>query len=310
MNAQHSTRPLARSYPYSIDAAALAPQLEALANEIASISLSANDMNAMMLGGIAEFSSLLRSFPVHEGKLLERGIGLLGQFNPDLVVITQNVRLPVSAAAIDLVEKNGEALVRGLMLDIDARTRKTYTPDIILLNKKTQVAHVIDVKRSLSSYETSRITELKTRMLAAALVVPDLLWKEHHRLVAHDVRVVIIDASGKRGSDQGVWPLANLDHLLEVTGAASAILQLRQLFQVRVDANWHRAREQLIETASTGNAKPPRTSAAFGRPSTDEDFAVNETGAGRDDDPADRRTGTSHSAVRFGFARLPGVANA
>jgi hypothetical protein len=154
---------------------------------------------------------------VLEGRLLEHGIRLLAGCNPDLVVLTQNIRLPVSPAALQLVEKNDEALYRQLTLDIDAPTRKSYTPDLIIVHRPTSVAYVVDVKRSLSSYESTRIGELKTRMLAGSLVVPDLLYRDHHRLVVTEVRVVIIEASGSRPDiERGVWPLSHLDHLLPV----------------------------------------------------------------------------------------------
>lgn len=76
-------------------------------------------------------------------------------------------------------------------------------------------------------------------MLAAALVVPDLLYKEHRRLQAIEVRVVILNAENQRSDlEGGVWPLSHLDHLLEVAGAGEVMAELRALFQARIEANW------------------------------------------------------------------------
>jgi hypothetical protein len=307
--------PAVRTYAQSVDTASVQTRLEALVDETAAATLSAADMSAMMRDGIAAFSSLLRAFPVQEGRLLERGISLLARYNPDLTVLTQNLRLPVSPAALELVEKNNEALVRGLTLDVDARSRKTYTPDLIILNRVTSIAHLIDVKRSLSSYENTRIADLKTRMLASALVVPDLLWKEHQRLVATDVRVVIIDASGRRTDiEHGIWPLSHLDHLLEVNGAADAAMALREMFHARVDANWHSARDQMIADAMP--AVPPAKAIALDGISADHAQArpniivdAKGKGAGAPIPGPDDPIIASSANIRFGFARAPGVAH-
>jgi len=232
--------------------------------------------------------------PSHEGRLLERGIAMLAGFNSDLMVLTQNIRLPVSKAAVELVEMNRPAQYRSLTLDADCSGRKSYTPDLIVLNRKTHVAHVVDVKRSLNSYETSRITDLKTRMLAASLIVPDLLYKEHRRLVAEDVRVVILNAENQRTDiEGGVWPLSHLDHLLEVTGAGEMVKSLQQAFRHRIEQNWKQALQQVT---GRGEGRAASSTAASLT-------QANETPAsGRPDIDAGP---PPDGVVRFGFARIP-----
>jgi hypothetical protein len=251
-------RPSATPFANAVDLNELAPHLEALAEDTVAAGLGADEMITAIASGVTALSSLLRSYPVLEGRLLEHGIRLLAGCNPDLVVLTENIRLPVSPAALQLVEKNDEALYRQLTLDIDAPTRKSYTPDLIIVHRPTSVAYVVDVKRSLSSYESTRIGELKTRMLAGSLVVPDLLYRDHHRLVVTEVRVVIIEASGSRPDiERGVWPLSHLDHLLDVSGASSAITELRRLFKNRVDENWRQGTTTLPSNVSGGTAEIP-----------------------------------------------------
>ncbi len=245
----------APAYPHAADHAVLLPALKTLVDEIASASLSRDMLGRALDTGMAEVSTVLRAVPSAEGKLLERGISVLAGCNPDLIVLTQNLRLPVTKAATELVEMNDPALYRSLSLDADSGGRKTYTPDLLVLNRRTEVAHLIDVKRSLGSYELSRIAELKHRMLAAALVVPDLLYKEHRRLRAKEVRVVILNAQNQRADiDGGVWPLSHLDHLLEVTGAGTAMAQLRELFQRRVEENWSAALSSRRDAGPVMNA--------------------------------------------------------
>lgn len=190
-------------YPHAADLDAMRPSLEALIKDIVSTSLSIETLEKALSAGMSEIASVLRSVPVAEGRLLERGIALVAGLNPDLVVLTKNIKLPVTRAASELVEMNDPALYRSLSLDADSGGRKTYTPDLLILNRRTEVAHLIDVKRSLGSYELSRIAELKHRMLAAALVVPDLLYKEHRRLHAKEVRVVILNAENQRTTRTG-----------------------------------------------------------------------------------------------------------
>ncbi|MFB2553969.1 hypothetical protein [Ensifer soli] len=242
------------SYAHVVDLDAMRPQIDALVAEIVSSALSAEMFRQALAAGMNEIASVLRAVPTAEGRLLERGIGLVARGNPDLVVLTDNLRLPVTKAASELVAMNDPSLVRSLSLDADNGGRKSYTPDLLILNRPTKVAHLVDVKRSLGSYEVSRIAELKQRMLAAALVVPDLLFREHRRLHVEEVRVVILNAENQRTDvEGGVWPLSHLDHLVEATGAGRLIEHLRGLFRDQVEANWLAA--LAAHTASVANLR-------------------------------------------------------
>lgn len=242
-------------YQHSADLKLLEPQLEALVTETTASTLSVEAMRKSFEGSLEEAASVLRSVPVHEGRLLERGIDLLAACNPDLVVLTENIRLALTPAAMQLVEHNEAHLFRGLTLDADTGGRKSYTPDHLIINRLTGVAHMVDVKRSLTSYEASRIADLKTRMLASALVVPDHVYKGHHRLSVKEVRVVILNAQtgGRNDIKGGIWPLSHLDHLLEATGAGEALLWLRKMFRERIDANWRAARGPIADAVHDGS---------------------------------------------------------
>ncbi|WP_275787478.1 hypothetical protein [Pararhizobium gei] len=227
------------SYAHIVDLDVMRSQIDTLVAEIVSSALSTDLLRKALTAGMNEITSVLRVVPIAEGRLLERGIGLVAKRNPDLVVLTDNLRLPVTKAASELVAMNDPSLVKSLSLDADNGGRKSYTPDLLILNRLTKVAHLVDVKRSLGSYEVSRIAELKQRMLAAALVVPDLLFKEYRRLHVEEVRVVILNAENQRTDiEAGVWPLSHLDHLLEITGAGRLMEHLREVFRVQVEANW------------------------------------------------------------------------
>jgi hypothetical protein len=227
------------------DQVVLARALDQLVRDEIARSVSVDAMITMHEGGIAGLASLANASSVAEGRLLEKVIALIAESNPNLSVFAQ-VRLPVREDALELVEKNPEALYRGLTLDANARTRKSYIADLIILNRVTRLGHVIDIKRSLGSYEAARILELRQRMLAAALVAPDLLWKDHQRMAVDEVRVVILEAAGKRTDVRnGIWNLGHLDHLLEVPGAADLVRRVRQDFERLTEQNLLEARDQL-----------------------------------------------------------------
>lgn len=281
---------------HAVDVEQLRSQIERLVDEVASATMGTADLQRALVAGMDDIAALLRAVPVAEGRLLERGIGLIAKFNPELVVLSENLRLPVTKAAAELVAMNDAALTKALSLDADSGGRKSYTPDLLILNRSTRIAHLVDVKRSLGSYEVSRIAELKNRMLAAALVVPDLLYKEHRRLHVDEVRVVILNAENQRTDiEGGVWPLTHLDHLLEVEGAGEAMMHLRELFRRRVEENWLAALN-----AHSADIRPVNPDTQ-----TESTGDVSSSARGADAVPQVLRV-----PVSIGFARPPRLASA
>ncbi|UXS11597.1 hypothetical protein FY133_18355 [Agrobacterium tumefaciens] len=292
-----SGAPDAPAYPHAADLDALQPRFDVLIDALSSQPFSAGALSKALAGGVNEAAAILRAIPIQEGRLLERGIGIIADLNPDLVVLTQNLRLPVTKTALELVEKNDPKHFRSLTLDADTGGRKTYTPDLIVVNRKTKLSYVIDVKRSLGSYEVSRINELKSRMLAAALVVPDLLYRDHHRLVAEEVQVVILNAENQRTDIAGgVWPLSDLDHLVEVSGAGKAIGMLRERFHARIDANWKLAHNSI---------RPTEVPARRCAPAGIADGNGNELCGAGEDPITEAPQPAGRGQIRVGFARIP-----
>lgn len=284
------------SYDLTVNLVDMRPALEQLVGDVVDTALSGAMFGRALAAGMDDIASVMRAVPAAEGRLLERGIGFLAKRNPDLVVLTDNLRLPVTKAAAELVAMNDVALVKSLSLDADSGGRKSYTPDLLIINRSTKIGHMVDVKRSLNSYEVSRITELKNRMLAAALVVPDLLYKEHRRLHVEEVRVVILNAENQRTDiDGGVWPLTHLDHLLEIAGAGEVMAHLRELFQRRVEANWMSA----LNGHRFDTTPIPMT------PSSD---PIADNVARRH--PRDEESSVSRAPVSIGFARPPSIVRA
>lgn len=189
-----------------------------------------------VLGDYVGLASLIRSLSFHEGKLLERAMIALGQRNSDLVILSQSLRLPVTPAALEAIARNRSGRLKGLAFDAEARTRMSYTPDLIVVNRARHTATVIDMKRSVASYlDTNRLEDLKRRMLAVSLILPDWLYREHQRLMVDEVGIAIVDgASAPSDHDAGIWALDEIDDLLEIDGAAAAMQAMRTAFGERM----------------------------------------------------------------------------
>ena len=190
-----------------------------------------------VLGCYAPMASLLRSVSFHEGRLLERGLAVIAAGHPDLEVLGKPLKLPLVEAAVQAISNNSWDVLKGVSFDCDMRTERTYTPDLIIVNRGTRRALVIDLKRSLAAYGDSTLADLKARMMAAGLVLPDFLYKRHKRLSISHVDIAVIDgASHKSDHTQGIWKISELDDLLGLPGAAAAMERLRSTFGERVRA--------------------------------------------------------------------------
>ncbi|WP_245433203.1 hypothetical protein [Rhizobium sp. L43] len=189
-----------------------------------------------ILGRYINLASMVRAVSFREGKLLEQAFERLSKQNPDLVVLVQSLKLPLVKAAVEAVTGNDWKHLDGVRLDCEAPAKGYYTPDLILVNRARHLAFILDLKRSLASYgDTTRLEELKLKMLASAMILPDWLYKNHKRLMVDNVGVAIVDGAS-RPSDHasGVWALNEIDDLLEIDGAAACMAELRVCFGRRV----------------------------------------------------------------------------
>jgi hypothetical protein len=140
-----------------------------------------------------------------------------------------------------------------------------------VVNRARHTAYILDLKRSLASYgDTSRLEELKLKMMAGPMVLSDWLYKYHKRLMVDTVEVAIVDGAG-RPSDHaaGIWALSEIDDLLEIDGVAMCMAELRARFGRRVrELQETEARKalgvmgmSLTEAATAVAANPPRQGA-------------------------------------------------
>jgi len=189
----------------------------------------------------------IRSATTLEGVLLERGIELVAMINPDLVVVPLDRPLPVHETAKAVFRRNDWSRASSLRLDSEVATREFYKPDILIVDCARQLALIIDVKRSVSSYKPRTLAELRSRMMASALVVRDVLERDHDAPPVARADIAIIDGAGEcRDEAKGIFALADLDWILRVEGAANAITRLRALFGTKVRAVLDRRCEAIV----------------------------------------------------------------
>ncbi|WP_342242352.1 hypothetical protein [Ensifer sp. OTU672] len=228
--------PVLRRYPHPVRYPDVEVDFDVLIEKAIAAIADGEPVEDEILGHYVNVASLVRAVSFREGKLLEQAVERLAKANPELVVLMQSIKLPLVKAAIEAVTGNHWRQLEGVRLDCEAPAKGSYTPDLIVVNRAKRAAFVLDLKRSLASYgDTTRLEELKLKMLASAMVLPDWLYKTQKRLMVETVGVAIIDGAS-RPSDHaaGVWALSEIDDLLEIDGAAACMAELRLRFGRRV----------------------------------------------------------------------------
>lgn len=228
--------PALRRHPHLVRYSHVEADFDVLIDKAIAAIIDGEPVEDEILGGYINLASMVRAVSFREGKLLEQAFERLSKQNPDLVVLVQSLKLPLVKAAVEAVTGNDWRQLDGVRLDCEAPARGSYTPDLILVNRVKHLAFILDLKRSLASYgDTTRLEELKLKMLASAMVLPDWLYKNHKRLMVDNVGVAIVDGAS-RPSDHasGVWALSEIDDLLEIDGAAACMAELRVRFGRRV----------------------------------------------------------------------------
>lgn len=228
--------PALRRHPHIVRFHDVEADLDLLIDRAIAAIVDGEPVEDEILGHYVHIASLVRAVSFREGKLLEQAVERLAKANPNIVVLTQSLKLPLVKAALEAVSGNDWSSLDGIKLDCEAPAKGSYTPDLILVNRARHTAYILDLKRSLASYgDTSRLEELKLKMMASAMVLPDWLYKHHKRLMVDTVEVAIVDGAS-RPSDHatGIWALSEIDDLLEIDGVAACMAELRLRFGHRI----------------------------------------------------------------------------
>ncbi|WP_024849947.1 MULTISPECIES: hypothetical protein [unclassified Aminobacter] len=197
--------------------------------------LVAGERADQVFGPFAELNSLVRAVTYHEGKLLALGVARLASENPALTLMPAETALPIVPAAVEMLKRNGWDALKGLRLRSEVHYRTTYTPDLFIVDHAKHSALILDVKRSLATYQERRLVALRERMMAAALIAADWLHIEGRVAGVTSVEIAIIDGSSERRDRRsGIFALDEIGELIGVPDAGEALLELRANFAQRV----------------------------------------------------------------------------
>lgn len=185
--------------------------------------------------GFEELLAPIRSATTLEGSLLERGIKAICACRNDLTIVPLETSLPVLSEAKAFLKRNDWSKASALRLGSEVHTREFYRPDLLVIDAHQHRALILDIKRSVLSHKPKVLLELRTRMMAAALVARDWLERECDAPAVERVEIAIVDGSGEPADHaKAIFSLADLDRLLGIEGAYEAIIMLRRLYGARI----------------------------------------------------------------------------
>lgn len=218
-----------------IDIHQIMPRFEQIVAEIVAQVKACPAKPDVTFDGYERLLVAIRSATTLEGTLLEKGIALIVSANSDLTLVQLERPLPVHETAKAVFRRNDWAKASGLRLDSEVATREFYRPDLLIVDGFRQLALVIDVKRSVASYSQRTLNDLRSRMMASALVVRDVLERDHDVPPVARADIAIIDGAGdSRDEARAIFALTDLDWMLRIDGAADAIIRLRDLYGVAI----------------------------------------------------------------------------
>ena len=122
-----------------------------------------------VFGDFDQLVCLSRGVTMAHGTACEATIKMVLDVQDHLRVLPGKIKLPITRTAQRNFESNSVESLSTLNVDADEMQIGSYTPDIICIDKNTDVASILEIKRSTESYAVSMLTSLMDKMIQAAL---------------------------------------------------------------------------------------------------------------------------------------------
>lgn len=243
-------------------------------------------------GDYASLFGFLRSCVMQEGRLLELAIAEETRSNPALKLLPSKA-MPIVPSAQEMLKRTPGHAIKGIRFPSRVHASETYTPDLFIVDQTKHTGLILDIKRSLGSYRPQEVERLRFRMLAVASIASEWV-AERQGPVLVEVETAIIDGADEISDhENGVFRLSEIDHLLDIDGAADSIARTRAMFAQKVQAELHRRCRDLFRDEDGG----PNLNAVAADPEPISSVADDES----------RPWVGSVGAARFGYARRPSL---
>jgi hypothetical protein len=257
--------------------------------------LAAEAREDVTFGEYAPLFGFFRSAVMQEGRLVELAVEQAVRQDPNLALLPIKP-MPIVPAAQEMLKRTPADQLKGVRVPARVHATETYRPDLFIVNRTRHSGLILDIKRSLASYRPQEIDRLRFRMLAVAAIAPEWI-AEHQRTLLVEVETAIIDGADEVSDpERGVFPLSEIDLLLEIEGAAESISRVRQAFSSRVQAELARRCQVLGKEHPDGLVAESLKRLAEPR-------AIPTI----EDDPTIVPLAASSARPRFGYARRPGT---
>lgn len=214
--------------------AAFAETFEAMAQAAVSRFSYDPTRSDITFGRHGELAALVRSATTLEGGLIEQGLRLLLDADPRFLVIEPVIRLPILKEAVAAVKSNDFRSLAKVRFDPKSYTALHYAPDLIVIDRARQLAHMLELKRCSQSFGKGYLKMLQSKMRAATLVLPHMLFYRGYPAVS-DVHMQIVDCEDSDHRDLVVGT-SDLDHTFDCPGIGAALDHLRHRFALAVQA--------------------------------------------------------------------------
>lgn len=216
-------------------------------------------------GEYASLFGFFRSAVMQEGRLLEVAIAHAIEREPHLKLLTTKP-MPIVPAAQEMLKRTPSDEIKGIRFSARVHSTETYRPDIFVVHRTKHSGLILDIKRSLGSYRPQEVDRLRFRMLAVASIASEWVAENRGPLLVEIETAIVDGADTVSDHERGVFRLSEIDMLLETDGVAAFVMEVREAYSQRVQAELSRRCRELEVSPPDPKPENPVTNPVNGAP--------------------------------------------